>query len=114
MGGDHDKERIFAVGAFDGEAHGKAYDPPYSIRDDAEGFRFGCDFTNPRDEPIHYGLGDQEMCEMLGFADSKVAFEAIADGADPAGAEGDIQLFTSDCNTLAFEWANDKPGGAGP
>ena len=113
MGGPKDGEPVFYVGPFDGEAHGKAYDPPYTVSG-AEGFSFGCDFTNPRDEYIQYGLGDQEMCEMLGFAGSKVAFESIVGSAEPEGMDGSTQLFTGACNTLAFEWSHDKPGGTGP
>ncbi|MEZ4302490.1 MAG: hypothetical protein R3B70_46610 [Polyangiaceae bacterium] len=113
MGGEHDGERVFEVGAFDAEAHGKAYDPPISVKD-AEGFSFGCDFTNPRDEYIKYGLGDQEMCEMLGFADSKAAFESIVHEANPDGTDGSVQLFTGDATTLAFKWTNDQASGKGP
>lgn len=113
VGGKKDGERIFEVGAYDGEAHGKNYDPPYAL-DDAEGLAFGCDFTNPRDDEIHYGLGDQEMCEMLGFADSTVAFESDIKSSEPGGADGDTQLFTGPCSTLAFEWDQNKPGGKGP
>jgi hypothetical protein len=113
IGGAKDGERIFEVGAYDGEAHGKNYDPPYSLTD-ATGLAFGCDFTNPRNETIHYGLGDQEMCEMLGFADSKVAFEARVDSAEAAGSDGSTQVFTGPCSAIAFEWSQDKPGGKGP
>lgn len=116
LGGKKDGEPVFRVGPYDGEAHGRAYDPPYRISEDdgSEGFTFGCDFTNPRDEYIKYGLGDQEMCEMLGFAGSKVAFEGSVDLAEPAGSDGTTQLFTGPCATLAFEWDHDKPGGTGP
>src|SRR5262249_44789650 len=112
-GGEKDKERIFEVGAYDGEAHGRSYDPPYSITD-ATGLSFGCDFSNPRGDYVHYGLGDQEMCEMLGFAASEMAFQADAQSSEPAGEEGATQLFTGPCTALAFKWGQDKPGGNGP
>jgi hypothetical protein len=113
MGGPKDKEEIFRIGEYDGEAHGKAYDPPYRV-EGAEGLTFGCDFINPRNEYIQYGLGDQEMCEVLGFADSTMAFESDVDTAEAAGNDGDVQLFTGQCNTLAFQWDHEKPGGPGP
>jgi hypothetical protein len=112
-GGKQDKERIFEVGAYDGEAHGRNYDPPYSVTD-ATGLSFGCDFTNPRGDYIQYGLGDQEMCEMLGFAKSEMAFESDAQTSEPAGQDGKTQLFTGPCTSLAFKWDQDKPGGKGP
>lgn len=113
MGGPKDKSRIFEVGAYDGEAHGRAFDPPYAV-DGATGLSFGCDFTNPRDDYIHYGFGDQEMCEVLGFADSPMAFESDVSTAVPAGADGATQLYTGTCSTLAFQWDQNKPGGKGP
>lgn len=112
-GGPDDGKEIFYIGPYDGEAHGKAYDTPVELKG-AEGFSFGCDFDNPRDEYIHYGLGDQEMCEMLGFAGSPIAFESSVDTAESAGTDGDTQLFTGPCSTLAFEWDHNKPGGTGP
>ena len=112
-GGAKDGERIFEVGAYDGESHGKNYDPPYTV-EGADGLSFGCDFENPRDDVIHYGLGDQEMCEMLGFADSTVAFESDIQSSEANGADGETQLFTGPCSTLAFKWDQNKPGGTGP
>lgn len=111
-GGDKDGERIFEVGAYDGESHGKYYDPPYSVS--AIGLGFGCEFHNPRPEGVGWGFGDQEMCEVLGFAATPVAFESRVGNAESDGTDGEIQLFTGDCDTLAFEWENDKPGGNGP
>ncbi|MFO0586021.1 MAG: hypothetical protein U0441_00710 [Polyangiaceae bacterium] len=113
VGGKQDGEHVFEIGAFDGEAHGRAYDPPFSVND-ATGLSFGCDFTNPRDDVIHYGLGDQEMCEMLGFADSTVAFESDVKTAEADGADGTTQLYTGPCSTLAFKWDQNKAGGKGP
>lgn len=113
IGGEKDQERIFEIGAYDGESHGKNYDPPYAITD-ATGLAFGCDFNNPTSEYIKWGFGDQEMCEVLGFADSDYAFESSIDEAVPDGADGSTQLFTGKCNTLAFKWSHDKPGGPGP
>jgi hypothetical protein len=113
VGGKKDGERIFEMGAYDGEAHGKSYDPPFATGD-ATGLAFGCDFTNPRNDEIHYGLGDQEMCEMLGFADMTVGFNSDITSSEPAGADGDTQLFTGPCTTLAFKWDQNKPGGKGP
>jgi len=113
VGGKKDGERIFEVGAYDAEAHGRNYDPPFEVHD-ATGLGFGCDFTNPRDEYVKYGLGDQEMCEMLGFADSGAAWESTINVAEPDGSDGETQVFTGPCNTLAFKWSQDKPGGPGP
>ena len=52
-----------------------------------------------------WGFGDQEMCECLGFADSRLAFESRIDEAVPDGSEDGIQKFTGACNTIAFDWS---------
>jgi hypothetical protein len=112
-GGPRDGEPLIDVGAFNGEARGRAYDVPVDLTG-AKGLRFGCEYTNPRSENVKWGFGDQEMCEMLGFADSKIAFESTVATADPAGTDGARQLFTGACSTLAFTWDNNKMGGPGP
>lgn len=113
MGGPNDGQSLIDVSGFNGEARGRAYDPPIDLKGGV-GLRFGCEFTNPRPESVGWGFGDQEMCEMLGFAESKVGFESSVGSADPGGTDGDTQLFTGPCDTLAFEWTNDKPGGPPP
>jgi hypothetical protein len=113
MGGPSAGTPLFDVSGFDSEPHGRAYDPPLEVAG-ADGLRFGCEFVNPRSETVGWGFGDQEMCEMLGFADSDVVFESSVGAADPAGQDGEVQLFTGDCNTLAFKWDDNKPGGPGP
>jgi hypothetical protein len=113
MGGPEDNGSLIDVIGFNGEARGRAYDPPVDLTG-AEGLTFGCEFNNPRDVSVGWGFGDQEMCELLGFADSGVGFESSVGAADPAGTDGDISLFTGPCSTLAFAWDHDKPGGPPP
>jgi hypothetical protein len=52
-----------SAGGF-GEAMGKMYDPPLSVKG-ATGLGISCDYTNPRTTAVHYGVGDQEMCVAL-------------------------------------------------
>jgi hypothetical protein len=110
LGGPRDGERIIEVKGFTSEAHGLAYDPPIEMQG-ANGYRFGCEYENPRSEYVTWGFGDQEMCEVLGFADPAYAFESRVDAADPDGTEGALQLFTGPCHTAAFRWSHDAAGG---
>jgi hypothetical protein len=99
-GGPMDGHKLMDLSGFGGEARGRAYDPPIDMTG-SSGFRFGCEFTNPRTVPVGWGFGDQEMCEMLGFAESPVIFESrVSDGA-AAGTDGATQLFSGPCTTLA-------------
>lgn len=113
MGGPRDGESLIDLGAFNGEARGQAYDPPVSLLG-ATGLRFGCEYDNPRDENVGWGFGDQEMCELLGFAKSPIAFESTISAAEPVGEDGSVKLFTAACDTVAFLWDHNKPGGPPP
>src|SRR5262249_8511450 len=92
-----------------GEPSGKAYDPPIDLSG-ATGLRFGCEYDNPRNEEVRWGFGDQEMCEGLGFVDSKVQFESTIDTAHSARTEGNMQLFTRDCATFGLKTDTSDPG----
>jgi hypothetical protein len=113
LGGPDDGKRLIELKGFTSEAHGLAFDPPIDMAE-AKGFSFGCEYVNTRAEAVGWGFGDQEMCELLGFAESQRAFESRVDTADPAGSEGEVQLFTGDCGTIAYPWDHKKPGGPGP
>ena len=109
-GGPNDGQSIIDVRGFNGEARGRQYIPPLDLAG-ATGLRFGCEFENPRDDEVNWGFGDQEMCEALGFAESPVVFESRIYEANPDGADGEIQLFTGPCSTLALPWDPNLPGG---
>ncbi|HMR08426.1 MAG TPA: hypothetical protein PKA88_21750 [Polyangiaceae bacterium] len=104
LGGPNDGQSLLDVRGFNGEARGKRFGPAVDLSS-ASGFRFGCEFKNPRNSTIKYGIGDQEMCEVLGFFESPMAFESRVDEAKPGPTDGDIQTFTGACNTAAFSWA---------
>ena len=41
-----------------------------------------CGYRNPRDDSVGYGIGDQEMCVMLGFAESGYLFDGFVTTTD--------------------------------
>ncbi|HZS37593.1 MAG TPA: hypothetical protein VFF06_12240, partial [Polyangia bacterium] len=93
-----------------GEARGRAMDPPIDLSGD-DGMAFGCDFENDTADVVHYGFGNQEMCELLGFADSPLAWESTVTSvaADPSATA--MPTYTGPCSTLAFQYDFTKPGG---
>lgn len=103
IGGPRDGEYLLDVHGFNGEARGRFYDPPVDLTG-ITSLRFGCEFQNPRDETVHWGFGDQEMCEMLGFIESPVAFESRIEEAEADGVDDDTQVFTSTCQTIMLPW----------
>jgi hypothetical protein len=104
VGGPRDGEYLLDVVGFNGEARGKLYEPPIDLTG-ITGLRFGCEFENPREESVGWGFGDQEMCEMLGFIESPLAFESRISEAVEDGVDGDVQVFTSPCETIMLPWA---------
>ena len=113
LGGPRDGEKIIELPKYDGEAHGRVYPKPIDMTG-AEGYRFGCEYHSDRNETVTWGFGDQEMCELLGFAEANVAFESNINTAEEVGTDGDVRIFSSTCNTIAFAWDHNKAGGPVP
>jgi hypothetical protein len=107
LGGDDDGKAIYDLGAFDGEAHGTAFDPPVSMAG-AKGFRFSCGYQNPRSTEVGWGIGDQEMCVMLGFARSDYAFDASVQSGAAVADKGSVREFSGSCSVLPLEFARGK------
>jgi hypothetical protein len=107
LGGPRDGESIMDISGFNSEARGRYYTPPVDMAG-ATGFRFGCEFENPRTETVGWGFGDQEMCEMLGFVESDIAFESRVSTVESAGEDDGIPTFTGACNTIGFQFSQTK------
>lgn len=107
FGGDRDGDTIFEIGGFNAEARGRAFDPPIDMRG-ASGFRFTCGFENPRSEEVGWGIGDQEMCVMLGFARSDFAFDATVPKGETQEEVGGKEEFSGSCSVLPLEFARGK------
>jgi len=103
VGGAHDGEMIIDVSGYNGEARGRLYDPPMDLSD-IEGLRFGCEFQNPTTESVGYGIGDQEMCEMLGFIESPVAFETRVEERTTLPEDDGMPVFGGPCSTFVIPW----------
>jgi hypothetical protein len=102
IGGPRDGEVLLRLDGFDAEGHGKAFDPPVDFSD-AEGIEVTCGYQNPRPVEVGWGIGDQEMCEMLGMADARLLMDMAVreDGApvEPSPVDG-IPHFTGPCTFL--------------
>lgn len=62
---------IYEADASIGDQLGTIVDPPFSMAGQT-GLRFSCEYTNPRDEKVGWGIGDQEMCIFMAFTDSSL------------------------------------------
>jgi hypothetical protein len=105
-GGPRDGELVFQHIGFDGQPDGRTYDPPFDVAAaGATGLSITCAFDNPRDVAVGWGIGDQEMCVMLGFADTGLT---IADGeGNPGtgmvtGMQGNTVYASAPCMVSAY------------
>jgi hypothetical protein len=113
-GGERDGETLYELGTFTADPFGKVFDPPIDLAG-AKGLDFSCTFLNPRDEAVGWGIGDQEMCLMLGFAESTIAFDASVQENEVVGPDADgVVQNTGSCGVAGFPFSQQKPGGTPP
>jgi hypothetical protein len=101
-GGPLHGQSVFELHGFSGEASGGVFDPPLSLAE-VQGVRFTCGYDNWRDVNVGWGVGDQEMCAMLGLAESRVIIDATVTGDTVAKGEQDgVFLFEGPCAMVAL------------
>ena len=101
LGGERDGESVFRLDGFNADANGAPISPPLSLAG-AEGFSFTCGYDNWRDVNIGWGIGDQEMCVMLGLADSKLLIDASVGNGGLVGEQDGIKLHEGSCGVLGL------------
>ncbi|MBL4686052.1 MAG: hypothetical protein JKY37_15770 [Nannocystaceae bacterium] len=101
LGGARDGESVFRLDGFNADGNGGALNPPLDLSG-AEGFSFTCGYDNWRDVNIGWGIGDQEMCVMLGLADSKVLMDASVAAGTVVGNDGEILLNSGECGVIGL------------
>ncbi len=102
LGGPDDGEVIHMINGFNAEANGKSFEEPVSLAG-TDGLSFGCGFDNPRDETVGWGIGDQEMCMMLGYTNGKGVFEGnVRSGSEEVGVVDETVQFTGPCSGLTI------------
>jgi hypothetical protein len=100
-GGSRDGESVFRFDGFNASANGGGFPEPIDLTG-AEGFEFTCGYYNWTDKTIGWGIGDQEMCVMLGLADSAVLMDGSASVNMVVGTDGEILLNESPCSVLGL------------
>jgi hypothetical protein len=101
-GGPGGDETVVEVATTVGEPWGVSLAPAVDVTG-ATGLRMTCGYDNPRDVPVQYGLGDQEMCVMLGFTDANFKLAGGSNGDSTAVAATDgIDTFEAPCQELGF------------
>jgi hypothetical protein len=101
-GGPRNGESVFRLDGFNAGANGAGFPEPIDLTG-AEGFRFTCGYDNWTDKQIGWGIGDQEMCVMLGLADSAVLMDGTAGANQVVGTDGEILLNESSCSVIGLQ-----------
>ena len=103
LGGERDGESVFRVDGFNADASGQAFPEPVDLTG-AQGFRFTCGFDNWTDQTVGWGIGDQEMCVMLGLADSRVLMDgSVSFGSGQVtGSEDGVLINEGPCGVLGL------------
>jgi hypothetical protein len=70
VSGDGTAATIFSTRNAVGDALGGPVAPAFSLAGYPK-LRFSCDYDNPRDTVVTWGVGDQEMCTFLAWTDSE-------------------------------------------
>jgi hypothetical protein len=115
LGGEKDGDVIFEQSGFGLDPYGRTFAEPIDLTG-AHGIRFSCGYFNPREESVGWGIGDQEMCVMLGFVSGEMAFSAVvSEGTvltdmDSATPETVVQN-AGPCSILSFPFDPNKGGG---
>lgn len=104
-GGDREGEVLFEHREGVGQQLGHTFPEPIDLTG-TEGLNFSCLHTNPTDQSVGWGVGDQEMCVMLGFVDSAMMFEMWVGETVDTGAVGDTLTRTGECNILAVPFTD--------
>ncbi|MCS6915135.1 MAG: hypothetical protein RMK29_13885 [Myxococcales bacterium] len=102
-GGPRDGRLLFESSALLGEPGGHTFAVPVDLGD-ADGLRFSCSYDNPRDTEVRWGIGDQEMCVMLGFAESPIAFDAFVEQGQPGTPVNGVVQHSGPCQVRAFNY----------
>jgi hypothetical protein len=101
MGGPRDGEVILHMEGFNAEANGKTFDPPIDLTG-ITGLRLTCGYNNLTDTEVGWGIGDQEMCEFLGLADTEVMMDGWVREHNPNGVMNDnVVTYVSPCSVQA-------------
>jgi hypothetical protein len=100
-GGANDGEVLHEIANSYGEPLGHTFAEPIDLGA-ADGLTFTCGYTNQRAEEVGFGIGDQEMCVMLGFAETSANFDGNVPKTEETitSADGTV-LSSGSCKVLA-------------
>lgn len=100
IGGADDGLEVFRSTADYGDPLGGTLDPAIPVHG-ASKFRITCEYDNPRETNVGYGIGDQEMCVVLIYADieKQAGGAAVVNSGTQTDDDG---THVTDANCVSF------------
>ena len=106
-GGSLDGTSLVSDQKFSSDPFGRLFEPPIDLSE-TDGFDFACRYTNTFDKTIFWGIGDNEMCVMLGFVESDRAFDAtVLDTTSKETVDGVLKA-SGDCSVFSLKLGADN------
>lgn len=101
---DGSTETIFTTANRIGDALGGTLEPAISTAG-YKSIKYWCEFDNPRDTAVSYGVGDREMCTFLTFTDSELSWTggALQTKQPTIVDHGDYIEYTYPCDVFGAE-----------
>jgi len=95
---------VFSTANRIGDALGGTLSPPIPTAGYSK-IKYWCEFENPRDTTVTYGVGDKEMCAFLTFTDSELSWAGgTLTSKTPAIVDhGDYIEYTYACDVVSGE-----------
>jgi hypothetical protein len=96
---------VFTTSHRAGDTLGGPIDPTFDMTGYTK-LRMSCDYYNPRDTTVGWGVGDQEMCVFLAFSDSTSNWGGgtLDDmPGDPTIIDNGVMSYTSGCQVFALD-----------
>jgi hypothetical protein len=97
---------VFTTSHRAGDTLGGPIDPLFDMTGYTK-LRMSCNFYNPRDTTVGWGIGDQEMCVFLAFSDSPANWGggAVDDDApgDPTIVDNGVMSYTHACTVFEID-----------
>jgi hypothetical protein len=109
-GGERDGELIFEDDGYGLEPFGRRFDPPIDLAG-SKGLTFSCIYKNESNKKIKWGIGDREMCDMLGFVESPASLIGYVDGGKIQQLDDGSYLHEGNCAASSVEFDQSKDGG---
>jgi hypothetical protein len=107
LGGKRDGETIFETDGYNKEPFGRIMNPPLDM-EDSTGLTFSCIYLNTSSKTLKWGIGANEMCDMLGFIESPTSMIGLVETSTLVDSTDEKRTYDGNCNAIAVEFNQDK------